>query len=188
MRPLVSVHGVRCAPGDLPEPPYTNCTSETGCRCIASGGKSVTPGAKPYIFNYPRFPTADVCQTPTEMPIVTSFPNTKVLGHGHDHPSEPNQTVTCNDDSGNIKVDKNGTPIPVTTVDGADQTDWDWTNDVNDPTKNPQYAAKGWLPMPGFIIDKHNVFTTRPGQSLGDEQNSGNKFPSGNGRCKWPRR
>ena len=56
-----------------------------------------------------------------------------------------------------------------------------------DSTQNPAYAAKGRLPMPGFIIDKHNFYTMRPGQSLGDELNSGNTFPSGNGRCKWPR-
>jgi hypothetical protein len=73
-------------------------------------------------------------------------------------------------------------------VDGADQGDWDWTNTVNDTTKNPQYQAKGWLPMPGFIIDKHNLFTMRPGQSLGDESNVGNKFNWDKGRCKWPKR
>jgi hypothetical protein len=150
---------------------------------------TVSPGAKPYIYFYSTFPTADVSQTKTELPTVTYFANTKVLAHGHSHPSEPNQSVTCHDsDTGELVVDENGNPITQKTVDGADKYDWQWTNTVNNPALNPTYAAKGWLPMPGFIIDKHNVFTLRPGQSLGDEHNSGNKFPFGNGRCKWPRR
>jgi hypothetical protein len=148
----------------------------------------VKPGAKPFIYFYPTYPDADVCATRTDLPVVTAFPDTKVLAHGHSHPSEPNQQVICKDSTGNIIRDTQGNPQSSTTVDGADQGDWVWTNSVNDTTQNPSYQAKGWLPMPGFIFDKHNLFTMRPGQSLGDEHDPGNKFTFDKGRCKWPKR
>ena len=54
--------------------------------------------------------------------------------------------------------------------------------------------------MPGLIIDKHNVYVLRPGQSVGTEHDAGNQFnwdgvsktPNDTTRlprrCGWPKR
>lgn len=150
---------------------------------------TVTPGAQFYLRIFPKFPGADVCATRSEMTLPSQLPpNTRVYLHGHDHPSEPNKLVHCKDSLGNYYVDRNNQKIPFKTVDGADPEDREWADSVNSPTANAPYAARGWLPMPGLTIDKHNVFMLRPGEKLGDEVKSGRKFNWDKGRCKWPKR
>jgi hypothetical protein len=143
---------------------------------------TVTPGSAPYLYFFPRDPSASVCNTgPQTLPdIPLPWPNRKVLAHGHDHLSEPNISVQCTDSTGMTYVAK--------TVDGASTDDWEFTNLVNNPAQNPTYQQIGWLPMSGFIIDKHNVFVMRPGQSAGSEHQTGNKFRWDKGLCAWPKR
>lgn len=151
---------------------------------------TVTPGAEPYLQIYPHLPTDDVCGAAAFIPSLAALPaNTRILAHGHTHPSEPNITVMCRDSSG-------AATIPATTVDGASVFDRAWASRVNDPTGNP-LANTGWLPMPGFIIDKHNVFVQRPGAAPGAERAAGNIFnwdglpPIAAGlslRCRWPKK
>jgi hypothetical protein len=150
---------------------------------------TVTPDAEPYLLIYQRGEN-DVCFATTSIPPPSWLPpNTRILAHGHDHPSEPNQNVMCVDSTG-------AATIPGKTVNGADQGDRDWANRVNDTTANP-IKNTGWLPMSGYIIDKHNVFVLRPGEKVGDEHNAGNKFnwdglsPTDGRtarRCKWPKK
>ena len=145
---------------------------------------TVAPGATPYLKIYPHLPSDDVCFDSTFIPYPANLPaNTKIVAHGHDHPSEPNISVMCKDSTG-------ASTIPATTVYGADQGDRDWADRVN--TLYPT--------MPGYIIDKHNVYVLRPGQSLGHDHDPGNQF-NWDGlsktpndatrflrRCGWPKR
>lgn len=146
---------------------------------------TVATGATPYLKIYPHLPSDDVCFDSTFIPLPANLPaNTKIVAHGHDHPSEPNISVMCKDSTG-------ASTIPATTVYGADQGDRDWADRVN-KFVNPT--------MPEYIIDKHNVYVLRPGQSLGQEHDPGNQFnwdglsktPNDTTRflrrCGWPKR
>ena len=166
---------------------------------------TVTPGAKPYVMVLPANPDADECNigsTPV-MPTPSAVPpNTKILAWGHDHPYEASDTVTpgarlgmCRDESGRF----NPFQAP-TMLEGASKYDRDATDNWNNPAVNQGAAAAGWLPMPSFIIDYHQVYVLRPGQNLRDEKLAGNKiswdrhYPNQDDtitlprRCGWPKR
>lgn len=143
---------------------------------------SVTPGAQPYLAFTPRQPTDDVCYATTpSLPAPLLPPNTKVLGFGHEHPSESFVVVKCRDQDGNQT-------IPRTTAYGASNTDI-----VEQRRFNAVYPN-----AVQFIIDKHNVYIVRPGANLGDEHLTGNEV-SWDGlmpprddrlrrRCGWPKK
>jgi hypothetical protein len=142
---------------------------------------TVTPGAEPYLFIMPKSPSANVCWTNAFMPAIADLPpNTRIVAQGHDHPSEPNITVNCKDKSGNSFSGK--------TANGAEKPDRVFADSVNSATKYPEYAAKGWQPMPSFVIDKHNLFRQLPGQKLGKEKKGSNKVKWDKGFCAWPKR
>jgi hypothetical protein len=142
---------------------------------------TVTPGAVPYLAYNPRQPTDDVCHGSTVLPGPSMLPpNTKLLGTGHNHPSESFITVKCRDRNGNQT-------IPASTVYGASKTDMKWQKTVN-----AAYPSAFQV-----IIDKHNVYFVRPGASIGAEHQIGNQF-NWDGlmpidgrlkrRCGWPKR
>jgi hypothetical protein len=143
---------------------------------------SVTPGAQPHLAFTPRDPTADVCHTPTpSLPAPLLPPNTKVVGFGHDHPSESFIVVKCRDKHGNQTK-------PGRTAYGADGPDIKEQRRFNSVYPN---AVQ-------LIIDKHNVYIVRPGANLDDEHRTGNEF-SWDGlmqprddrlrrRCGWPKK
>jgi hypothetical protein len=142
---------------------------------------TVTAGAEPYVFIMPKAPNANVCWTNVLMPpLADLLPNTRILAQGHDHPSEPNQTVNCKDRNGNSYSGK--------TSNGAEKADRVFADSVNSATKYPEYAAKGWQPMPSFVIDKHNLYRQLPGQKLGKEKKGNNKVTWDKGFCAWPKR
>lgn len=160
---------------------------------------TVTPGAMPHLMILPRDPTADECNGTPQTPTPASVPpNTRILAWGHTHPfeaSDSNPTMRlafCKDAAGRLGAK--------TMEEGASKEDRQATNAFNDPAFNQTTQAAGWLPMPSFIIDIHNVYVLRPGQALGDELNAGNKFswdsfyktPTDTTRtlrrCGWPKR
>lgn len=150
---------------------------------------TVTPGAEPYLTILPQDPSANVCDAKPALPSAQLLPNNvRVLAWGHDHPSEPNIDVVCGFGTGHV--------FTSTTVNGASPEDWaaaDTLNKVGVAT-----WPAGWFPMPGYIVDKHNVFVLRPGQLPGQERNSGNMFnwdgltprdaTTSPRRCGWPKR
>jgi hypothetical protein len=104
---------------------------------------------------------------------------------GHDHPSEPNIWVYCPLAGENRK-----------TIEGAAQKDLEFVQSLNNPNakdtlireRNHQYAAKGWLPMTFYIVDKHSSYRQRPGESLGMELKGTNRVRHDRGNCAWPKR
>jgi hypothetical protein len=158
---------------------------------------TLTSGAMPYVFIFPRGPNDDLCNGTPQMPQPSVAPaNTKILAWGHDHPFEATDPNPVNRLA--ICKDKAGRRDTFYGAEGASPEDRKAANDYNDPTVNPGAQAAGWLPMSSFIIDIHNVYVLRPGQQLGDELASGNKFnwdglyptdPSRTSRrCMWPKR
>ena len=166
---------------------------------------TVTPGAKPHLMILPVNDSADECNIGKDpiMPTPSAVPpNTRILAWGHDHPTEATDSVTpgarlgsCRDESGRYNPF-----LAPTMLEGASKEDRDATDRWNNPAINPDAYAAGWLPMPSFIIDYHQVYMLRPGQKLRDEKLAGNKiswdrrYPNQDDtitlprRCGWPKR
>jgi hypothetical protein len=158
---------------------------------------TVTPGAVPHLQIFPRGPNDDACNGTPQVPTPDKVaPNTKILTWGHTHPfdaSDPNmgnRLTVCRD--------KSGRQAAFYGLEGFSPDDRIAGDSFNNPTNNPAAQAAGWLPMPGVIIDLHNVYILRPGDNPGDDLTAANRF-SWDGyypkdpnrlarRCVWPKR
>lgn len=143
---------------------------------------TVTAGAPPYIQILPRGPNDNVCEfhLAQHLSVPTPWPNRKVIGWGHSHPSEPGQSVECTNSDGTIVGSG-------WTLDHASPEDWIVADNYNNAQRNPGFASNGWLPGSGSIIDLHRFMMLRPGQGGGDETAAGNAFVWDRGRCAWPK-
>jgi hypothetical protein len=159
---------------------------------------TTNPAAMPQLIIFPKGDSADACNGTPIMPTPAAVPaNMRILAWGHTHPFEAsdsnvvNRLTVCRNPAGQLDGFEG--------LEGGSAEDRATANAYNDPARNSGAASAGWLPMPGFIIDLHNVYILRPGQNSGNELTAGNKF-SWDGvypnpgdsrylrRCGWPKR
>lgn len=140
---------------------------------------SVTPGAEPYLWYFPKSASADVCSVGDLYLTWSSRPaNTRVLAAGHAHDADEGDTVICHDVN-------TGAPY-ITTVDpGASRQDWMWLRLANAPGLNPGTV----LPLKEYIVKGNEVFVMDLSKGPGSELKPGGSFRwPVKGRCIWPKR
>ena len=147
---------------------------------------SVTPGAEPYVWFFPKAANADGCQVGDSFLDWSGRPvNTRVLAGGHAHAFNPGDIVVCKDSTGQVKRDKDGNIIFGTVQLGASTFDWNHLRFVNIPNLNPGTV----LPIKEYAVKGNEVLILDPSKPEGSEQLPGGSFiwPT-KGRCAWPKR
>lgn len=147
---------------------------------------SITPGAEPYIWFFPKANQADICTVGD--PFINFAPrpaNTRVLGGGHAHAVDAGEYIVCKDSTGQIRTDSAGNMLAGRVEVGGSTQDWTWLKLVNTPGLNPGTV----LPMKEYIVKGNEILVLDPSKSRGSELLSSNQYHwKKSGRCAWPKR
>ncbi len=144
---------------------------------------TVTPGSPPFIFINPRGLEDNACEwNGLNVRLPGPRENAKTLAWGHSHPSMPGETIPCINADGTPGSDAVGI-----TIDLASPEDWIAHRNYNNPQVNVEYAAAGWLPGAGLVLDPLRLMIMRPNGAAGSESDPGNAFIWRSGKCAWPK-